>query len=836
MDKEINYLEEFLFSAQNKIDGLKVYTEPANTDNYNYLVVEFDGFTKKIDKTLVLNYCNIYQKINREELDEVDVEVNPYRNLGKIKEKKLSIDSSILKSEDEVSELLENIVSKVYEKYNFLILPSKDDVVEEINPDNYVKSNYEISSAKSKSKGQNLYSIGFKIRLEIDGVTEFVPFKIYFRIGRNSNNEIDVKIADEFNVGSKSSKINVMTARKFSNKEKAELKRQFDNNEFEKDRLLISDNIEAILNQTIIKINNYVLDFDNSPQWFKDSDLGKYIQKALMTVEDPFISATAQFRYITQTPLPYSYLTVLMKNSLSTTGEKYDIKVASSDDKNLNNLLNICPICSEPINQNNKLVSSNEYETGFIGCESCMKVKCIECDNVWSEKKLPIPINKKIRNKYYYKAGICDSPCCVNDISFGSPLCSLHAKRCFDPQCSDRIHPANVITYCSNKQNCEYSYCDDHVDGNLFKCETQVCRDKEQPNMYCKECKDTYLNTCSYCGKTMCKDCSLPVIEEDGVDGFVKSKTEFICVDCFNNLKGPTKFEKNKRNNVFDYDAESGEMYPKSRKYVEPYGDQEDSDDRYIYIEKSLAEEAYKRTKKEKKYFYYRNEIEECYSCGEQFRFTRKADDDTKHLYCEDCLNKCSLCERLMPKESILAIGEFEDNKEYYCKKCYEEKWIISDLNKNNEPFQEEKSTIYNSVFKNDNEKLKDLIVPVKKDQIFTCPETELNISTSQTKECIKCHQTYSVTNFKDNVEECRICTKLDNFDLIDGGNDRSKLMVRAFYDKKYGDKKKFRTCVSKNMLMIEFEKDDNRFLEIYKYNKAKSKYKFVEQINENDK
>ena len=123
MNRENNYLEEFLLSAKEKIDDLSVSFEPRDTDDYKYLVVDFEKTTYKISRELVFNFCNIYHKLNRDDSEEVEEEVNPYKNLGSIKEKKLIIESNIIQSEDGVSELLEKIISKIYEKYNFLILP-----------------------------------------------------------------------------------------------------------------------------------------------------------------------------------------------------------------------------------------------------------------------------------------------------------------------------------------------------------------------------------------------------------------------------------------------------------------------------------------------------------------------------------------------------------------------------------------------------------------------------------------------------------------------------------------------------------------------------------------
>ena len=146
MKREMNYLEEFLFSAQTKIDSLNVTTEPENIDEYKYLVVSFEQNAYKIPYDLVFNFCNIYQKLNKDELDEVEVLVNPYQNLGSIKEKNLVVESNIIQNEDEVSELLEKIVSKVYEKYNFLILPAEDSDIEEIHVEDYVLSSFESHS------------------------------------------------------------------------------------------------------------------------------------------------------------------------------------------------------------------------------------------------------------------------------------------------------------------------------------------------------------------------------------------------------------------------------------------------------------------------------------------------------------------------------------------------------------------------------------------------------------------------------------------------------------------------------------------------------------------
>ena len=58
MKREMNYLEEFLFSAQTKIDSLNVTTEPENIDEYKYLVVSFEQNAYKIPYDLVFNFCN----------------------------------------------------------------------------------------------------------------------------------------------------------------------------------------------------------------------------------------------------------------------------------------------------------------------------------------------------------------------------------------------------------------------------------------------------------------------------------------------------------------------------------------------------------------------------------------------------------------------------------------------------------------------------------------------------------------------------------------------------------------------------------------------------------
>ena len=296
MNRENNYLEEFLLSAQEKIDDLSVSFEPRDTDDYKYLVVDFEKTTYKISRELVFNFCNIYHKLNRDDSEEVEEEVNPYKNLGSIKEKKLIIESNIIQSEDGVSELLEKIISKIYEKYNFLILPANDEEVEEILVEDYIKSPYESHTEQAKSQGQNLYSIGFKIKVERENQTEYIPFKVYFRLDEisegNNKGQVQVKIAEEFNSLEKANKINVLTARKFTQKEKASLKKKFENHEFVDDKERISANIEPIIYQVLSQIEAYVSDFSNSPSWFKDSELGKYIQNALFISDNPDIHAT----------------------------------------------------------------------------------------------------------------------------------------------------------------------------------------------------------------------------------------------------------------------------------------------------------------------------------------------------------------------------------------------------------------------------------------------------------------------------------------------------------------------------------------------------------------
>ena len=63
MDLDLNYLEEFLLSAQEKLEGLKFYKEPDN-ENYKYFVVEFNGDIYKIEKGLALEAPSGMYKIN----------------------------------------------------------------------------------------------------------------------------------------------------------------------------------------------------------------------------------------------------------------------------------------------------------------------------------------------------------------------------------------------------------------------------------------------------------------------------------------------------------------------------------------------------------------------------------------------------------------------------------------------------------------------------------------------------------------------------------------------------------------------------------------------------
>ena len=819
MKREMNYLEEFLFSAQTKIDSLNVTTEPENIDEYKYLIIDFEQNSYKIPYDLVFNFCNMYQKLNRDEFEEVEVLVNPYQKLGSIKEKNLVVESNIIQNEDEVSELLEKIVSKVYEKYNFLILPADDSDVEEIHVEDYVLSSFESHSEQNKSQGQNLYSIGFKIKATANKNTEYFPFKVYFRIfeKKNSNNEgtgeIGVDIAEEFNGLAKANKINVLTSRKFTQREKASLRKKFENHEFEDDKERITKNIDAIITQILAHIDSYVSNFDEAPLWFRDSELGKFIQNATLLDEDPKIDATASFRYITQTPLPYSYVDVYFRNNFGR--NVYQIKKGSNGNNQINDSLNVCPMCGEAINEKNKIVASNEYVDKFLGCQKCMTIKCAECGSLWSSKKEPKPINRKVNGKYYYMAGPCKSTNVFIDDNLGKNLCSYHAKRCFNSACGDAVYSESMIEKCSNL-DCDKSYCMEHI-NDLHKCETSVCRDSVSPNKYCTSCMERFLNTCAFCNKTMCQSCSRPVLVQNALGSFEFSLDEYICLDCLNLLTNGDNLEVNRRNEAII--REDGNFYPKKKAYLEPYGDLENQ-----YISKDIAILAYKKTKPKDwmenpdsgKLYYWEDEVLKCDNCKQYFRFTKTLKFDKKKHYCDDCLVKCSMCsEEAVIKDCI----EYEGK--YYCKNCYNKEWTISDLNLDKSLYQEDKKKIMEKVFANTNLSKEYKVVPIALKDVFTCPESLLKVDYSQTKKCDSCGETYAIVNFTGGSKVCKICENLNNFDY----NSNKELLINAFYKKSFGDKKDFKAYCTKNTLVVSFTKNNVNKVQLYHFNKKKGKY-----------
>ena len=814
----MNYLEEFLFSAQTKIDSLNVTTEPENIDEYKYLVVSFEQNAYKIPYDLVFNFCNIYQKLNKDELDEVEVLVNPYQNLGSIKEKNLVVESNIIQNEDEVSELLEKIVSKVYEKYNFLILPAEDSDIEEIHVEDYVLSSFESHSEQNQSQGQNLYSIGFKIKAEANKNTEYFPFKIYFRIfeKKNSNNEstgeIGVDIAEEFNGLAKANKINVLTSRKFTQREKNSLRKKFENHEFEEDKERISKNIDAIINQILLHIASYVEKFDEAPVWFRESELGKFIQNQLLVDEDPKIDTTASFRYITQTPLPYSFIDVVFRNNFGR--NTYQIKKSNGNNK-INDSLNVCPMCGEAINEKNKIVASNEYVDKFLGCQKCMTVKCYECGSLWSTKKEPKPINRKVNGKYYYMAGTCRNQDVFIDDSFGKYLCSYHAKRCFNASCSGAVYSESMIEKCSN-MDCEMTYCMEHI-NDLHKCETSVCRDSESPNKYCSTCMDHFLNTCAFCNKTMCQSCSRPVLVQNALGNFEASSDEYICLDCLNLLTSGENLEINRRNEAIL--REDSKFYPKAKAYLKPYGDQENQ-----YISSDIAILAYKQSKpkdwKENpdsgKLYYKEDEVSKCDNCEQFFKLTRSPKYDKRKHYCDDCLVSCDMC-----SEIVVVRDSIEYENKHYCKNCYNQKWAISDLNMSNNLYSEDKKKVMEKVFVNTELAKEYGIVPVAINELYLCPDSLLRVKKSQTRVCESCMERYALVNFNGNSHICKICENLNNFDY----NHDKELLVNAFYKKSFGDKSNFKAYCTKNTLIISFLRGNEKRVALYHFNKKKGKY-----------
>lgn len=825
MNRENNYLEEFLLSAQEKIDDLSVSFEPRDTDDYKYLVVDFEKTTYKISRELVFNFCNIYHKLNRDDSEEVEEEVNPYKNLGSIKEKKLIIESNIIQSEDGVSELLEKIISKIYEKYNFLILPANDEEVEEIIVEDYIKSPYESHTEQAKSQGQNLYSIGFKIKVERENQTEYIPFKVYFRLDEisegNNKGQAQVKIAEEFNSLEKANKINVLTARKFTQKEKASLKKKFENHEFVDDKERISANIEPIIYQVLSQIEAYVSDFSNSPSWFKDSELGKYIQNALFISDNPDIHATANFRYITQTPLPYSFVSVRFRNLFGS--DVYEIKKSSNN--KLNDSLNTCPICGEVINEKNKIVASNEYVQNFLGCQKCMTIKCSECDSVWSEKKAPTPINRKVGGKYYYKAGACDS---IDFVDY-KYLCSQHAKRCFNTSCNGKVYSSYDIVKCSNV-DCERSYCKEHADIDLYKCETSICKNSEFPNRYCSECKDRFLNTCSFCGKTMCQSCSREILIQNDLGNFEPATNEFICLDCLSYLTNGENLEVNKKNKAI-VKGDDDKYYPKSQKYLKKYGEGTENQ----FIDNSIALLAYTKRKPENwkedledgKFYYREDEVKKCSLCEQYFKYTRTLKFDKRKQYCDDCLVTCDMCEETVVKTDAIKYDGLN-----YCKNCIGKNWDISDLNMDNVPFTEDKESIIKMIF-NNMELAKDYkVVPVAKKDLFVCPETELKVKENQTKVCKSCGQRYALSNYLSNRDTCKLCDSLNDFDY----NQDKDVLLKAFYNKSFGQKDKFKAYCTKNTLVISYQNGKDKKISIYLFDKKKGKYRFKESLTLGEK
>ena len=817
---KMNYLEEFLFSAQDKIDGLRVYTEPYNREDYRFLVIEFENQVNKIEKNFVINFCNIYQKLNKDQTEVV--EVKPFKNLGQVKQIGLRVDSQILNNEDVVSELLEKIVSKIYEKYNFLILPPTDENIEAIDPSEYVYGPYDIVGTQTNATQEKLYSIAFKVRAEANNETEYLPLKLYFRLKPKPDGKYQIEMADEFNNISKSN-TNILTARKFTKEHKRILKNMFDNKEeLNKDKQMISDNINFIINGVLMKIANYVDDFDNSPNWFQSSELGKYIQKVSLSGSDQSVQSTASFRYITQTPLPYSYLTVRMKNKFGVMN--YEIKKSSSDNQEINESINTCPMCGEAINASNRLVTSDQYREAFIGCQKCMTTECSQCTAKWNNSKPPKTINSLIKGTFYYKVGECNSPFCnvggagmESMDCYGSRLCLSHSRRCVDPGCIDIIYCEKVVESCSNTQ-CNNTYCKEHAPIRLYKCEASGCRNSQYINQYCDECKDIYLNTCKFCGNTMCQSCSSPVLTLNSRGKFERSENEFICSDCFESMNKSENKDINIKNKALIKDSETGKYLPKSMEYLFPYGDYKGQ-----FIDKEIAERGFKSFKPEGwqndenlgRYYYRSEDMRRCDYCREFFHITKASTENRNSHYCEDCLKECNMCHSYSVIDTV-----FSADNQYFCKGCHNKHWDFSDLSMDNEPINIAKAKLIEEVFTNNSLAKQYKVFPVGIKDLFVCPESLLKISSTQVKTCKNCGEVYSVTLFNEDSSTCNICEQMNHLNPKE-----NEILVKAFYNPTFGPKNEFKAYATKNTLLIKYLSGNEYKYSVYHLNTKSGKY-----------
>ncbi|MCR5350022.1 MAG: hypothetical protein K6E20_03420 [Acholeplasmatales bacterium] len=797
--------ESFLIQSKNKIEGLDVYTDTDNIDDYSILTIKLDGSVYQISKDLIKNLDNYYSKYNKDEI--TSVRVNPYQKLGSIKEIKIS-NSNLLDSEEKVSEVIEKIVDRVYEKYNFLVLPPTDDDIEEIDVSKYISKNvnYKESAISQKDTGkQRLYSIGFKIKADDGSESEYFPFRLFFRFGNNENGEVVVDVAHEINELSTKQISNYLINSSYKKENKEKLKLMIDNGEFEEDKRLVNSNIEDVINQIMIIINDYCSDYKKAPNWFKKSKLGKYLETQELTGDEKNINATASFRYITQTPLPYSYKTIKVKN-LFDMPENYDIKVSKIGGK-LDYELNKCPICGEVINENNKLVVSDQYTKGFIGCESCMTAKCDTCGAVWSNKKPTELIGKEINGKKYYKAGEVTNVFCNDYLSYGKKYCALHARKCDSPECSDEIYGDDFVEACSNP-SCGKTYCKVHAKENFLFCESSLCA--SNPNKYCKECAKDNLHKCSYCGKNICDSCKREVLEFER-NHYILSKKEFICVDCLNEMTDVNNLEVNKNNEALQ--NYNGKYYPISNNLVYKY---KGIEGQYIIKDLNMARKARENSSLDPELYYRKDEVNKCNQCGNYFfHLNGETDGNPEEAFCGDCLSTCQLCGRKAAKINAYS----PDSKEnWYCKYCYEDKWYFSDLGKDTRVINDKDNIIKNAFI--DQRAGEDAqLLPVKKEDLFICPSTRFSVDKNiQTKECKNCKKRYAVAAFEGNSGFCKYCNKIDkqtDKDILES--------VNNFYTSKYGDKSRFHVVIDENMLIINY---DNDKFEHYIYDKKTGKYK----------
>ena len=164
-----------------------------------------------------------------------------------------------------------------------------------------------------------------------------------------------------------------------------------------------------------------------------------------------------------------------------------------------------------------------------------------------------------------------------------------------------------------------------------------------------------------------------------------------------------------------------------------------------------------------------------------------------------------------------------KENKEiWYCNNddCFKNKWYFSDISSKGKVIEDK--TIFERAFIDQDEGEKIGLLPVRKENLFTCPATRQNVNKDyQTQKCPECELQYSITYFDNNTSNCKSCDELKN-----QKSDEINLRAKLFYLPKYGSKDKFRVFINENMLMIKYELNNEIHYNSYLYEKKSGKYK----------